>query len=131
MAKHIPVPVEVAKRISDDYEKDIVIVLAWQRSSALIHTTTYGKTAEDKIASAVLGNSLTAAMGCDMSKSTIWEDFRLKPTALAKEHMEKAMELLQKTVDGTIDITNLKIQYEYLSNEVFKSYQAEIVKHES
>lgn len=70
------VSVQAAKRISREFDKDIVVVLAFDTSHMKMHTTTYGKTPEDKQAAALLGDRLTEACGVDITKRETFSDFR-------------------------------------------------------
>ncbi len=73
--KYKPVPVEVAQKIASDFDKDMVIVLAYDKAHDRTHTTTYGVSPEDKENAARLGETLTAACGADVSAKTTFEDF--------------------------------------------------------
>lgn len=129
MAEHIPVPVEVAAKISEDFSKDIVVILAWQESSGLIHNTNFGKSAECKIAAAKMGDVLTAAMGCNLADSVTWEDFRVKPAAVAKEQMDRAIKLLKSTLERKkpIDFDTYSKEAVAFIEEVEKSNHVEFV----
>ena len=94
------VPVERAKVIADECNKDIVAVLSWDRESGLLHTTTYGKSATDKIYAAGLGDILAKAAGSDISKAHTFEDFRSMPAAEANEMLEAAWGLLANVSNG-------------------------------
>ena len=71
-----PVLVDAARDVAARYEKDIVIILSWDRAHDLVHTTTYGKRPEDKQAAAHLGPILSKAVGCDLARMTSFQDFR-------------------------------------------------------
>lgn len=72
-----PVPVESARRISEEYAKSIVIILAWDPEHALLHTTTFGRTPQDKTWAAQGGDLANAALGGMQSLKTEFEDYRL------------------------------------------------------
>src|SRR5512146_3127903 len=72
---YIPVPVEAAKAIAEQYQKDAVVVLSWDQAHQLTHTTTYGKSAFDKENAAAVGEICTKAIGCDLGKKQAFEDF--------------------------------------------------------
>ena len=69
------VTVAAARKIAVEFDKDMVIILAYDAIHAMTHTTTYGKSAEDKEAAAMLGEQLTAACNVDMTKKEIHADF--------------------------------------------------------
>lgn len=54
--KHLPI--KVAKQISKEYEKDVVIIIAFDRKYNKQCVTTYGKTLQDCIEAADFGNGL-------------------------------------------------------------------------
>jgi len=76
MSDYKPVPVESARQLAKDFDKDIVIVLTWDRKHNLMHTTTYGKEPADKISAANGGDIAAKALGCDLGKKDPNEDFR-------------------------------------------------------
>lgn len=93
MSEQTPVPVDAARRVADDYAKDLVVITSWDRASNVVFTATYGRTAPDKHAAARLGVILAEAAGCDMSQVTPYEDFR---TATAAEWAEEKDKLLRR-----------------------------------
>lgn len=78
MSEYAPVPVEAAKSIATEYGKSIVIVLAWDQEHGALHTTTYGVSEKDKVHAAHGGEIASEALGCDLSKAQVFEDFRDK-----------------------------------------------------
>lgn len=91
-----PVPVTAARAIATQFSKSQVIIIAWDQAHALVHTTTYGVSAEDKAHAARAGDICAKALGCDLSKKgEIREDFReaYDPALLAE-----ARELLDALV---------------------------------
>lgn len=71
-----PVPVDAAASIARDYAKNAVVVLSFDREYGLIHTSTFGVSAEEKVMAAALGERLSAYVGCDLEKSLKFQDFR-------------------------------------------------------
>lgn len=93
MSAYQPVPVTVAQKISEEFEKDQVVILSYDRKHNLTHTTTYGVTAFDKENAAASGEIVAKAIGCDLSRKQPFEDFHDDyDPALYKE----AKELIQK-----------------------------------
>ncbi len=72
-----PVPVSAAREIAETFAKDIVIINAWDRKHALLNTTTFGKTPEDKMNAAFGGELAAAALGAQLKESTTHEDYRV------------------------------------------------------
>lgn len=91
-----PVPVAAAVAVADQCEKDVVVILAIDRKHGLTHTTTYGRTAEDKSEAAHLGDYLTKAIGSDLNQAVSFEDFRSEETAAKNAMLSRsAIKLLQ------------------------------------
>jgi hypothetical protein len=91
MPEYVPVPVEAARAVAQRWEKQVVVIVAWDQGHNKVHTTTYGFSPRDKIAAAKLGELLTAAAGADRSESVGFEDFRWlsqAEAAQAKERLE-------------------------------------------
>jgi hypothetical protein len=84
-----PVPVEAAKHVAQVYEKDQVVILAWDRAHETLHTTTYGKTAEDKVSAGGLAVLCNQAAGLDGEPRTTFEHYKENfDPALLKECLE-------------------------------------------
>ncbi|HWC91358.1 MAG TPA: hypothetical protein VG433_16930, partial [Pirellulales bacterium] len=75
MADYEAVPVYVAKQIAERYAKTQVVIVAWDPLFQLTHTTTYGVSATDKENAAAAGAICTKALGCDLGKKQVHEDF--------------------------------------------------------
>src|SRR5437588_9363562 len=71
-----PIPVEAAKEISDKYEKSIVLIWSWDPVHELLHTTTYGKSIQEKNWAARGGEIAAEALGAIMTEKDTYEDFR-------------------------------------------------------
>src|ERR1043166_3558936 len=76
MKPYLAIPVETARQIARDFDKQIVIVLAWNHEHKLLHTVTYGAQPRDKISAANGGEIAAKALGTDLSKAGFTEDFR-------------------------------------------------------
>jgi hypothetical protein len=89
MSDYKQVPVEAAKAIAEQFEKQQVIILTWAEEAQLVHVTTYGVTGADKVVAAKGGELISQFLGLDESKRRTYEDFRtdLDP-ALYKEALE-------------------------------------------
>jgi hypothetical protein len=75
MADYREVPVMIAKEIAEIYGKNQVVILCYDAEHELTHTTTYGVTAFDKENAAAVGQKVTQAIGCDLGKKHVFEDF--------------------------------------------------------
>lgn len=71
---HIPIPVSEARDIAAKYEKDVVIIIALDHKRAIVQTTSFGQTAQDKVIAAKLGLELTSFVGGDITRKTVYED---------------------------------------------------------
>ena len=56
-----PVPVDVAAQIAERFSKDIAIILTWDGLHNLVHTTTWGHSANDKLVAADAGETVAKA----------------------------------------------------------------------
>ena len=72
-----PVPVSAAERIATEFDKRIVVINAWDANHRLMHTTTFGRTASEKLLAASLGESTAEACGAATREKIQYEDFRL------------------------------------------------------
>lgn len=71
-----PIPVKEAKRITDEYGKNIVIIGAFDDKFEQFHITTFGKTAPEKLIAAEWGELIVKALGGDLERKVTYEDFR-------------------------------------------------------
>lgn len=94
VSEYIPIPVGVAAGIAHSYQKQIVVIVAYSRDAGMLHTTTFGQTAVDKVDAANLGVLLAATAGGDLLKSRSYEDFRDIDAATAKETIDSLQALL-------------------------------------
>jgi hypothetical protein len=90
---YIPIPVEEAKVIAEDFKKSMVIILAYDPVHQVTHTTTYGVSPFDKENAAAAGCIITKAIGADLSKKQDFEDF---PTDYDAANYKAALEVMQK-----------------------------------
>lgn len=90
------IPVEMAQQIGRDCNKDQVIVLSFDDSCGMLATATWGNTPEDKVAAARAGESLTAMIGADLSRSICNADFRHVPAAEAARRIEALLLKLEE-----------------------------------
>lgn len=63
MSKSKRIPIAAAKRIADEYSKDQVIVVTWDKATGTTWVTTYGKTVEECAQAAEGGNRVKRALG--------------------------------------------------------------------
>ncbi len=76
MKPYLNIPVETARQIAREFDKQIVVICAWNHDHKLLHTVTYGANPKDKISAANAGEICTKALGMDLDKSDVNEDFR-------------------------------------------------------
>jgi hypothetical protein len=57
------IPIEVAKKIAEEFDKDQVIIVTWDRAHGRTHVVTYGKTLEECNQAASGGNLVKRALG--------------------------------------------------------------------
>lgn len=76
MSEYIPIPVSEAQRISDLYQKSMVVILAYDPAHQMSHATTFGVTADDKVYAAQMADRTVDMMGELGRTKTVHEDFR-------------------------------------------------------
>lgn len=96
MNQYKPVPVDTARQIASDFDKQIVVILAYDNAAKLTHTTTYGvpEFPQAKDLAAEWGEIVTKAIGADTSHAVVFEDFRATDEAKARSFREKAIAAL-------------------------------------
>jgi hypothetical protein len=109
MSDHVPeiyrpIPVEEASRISREFAKDWVIVLAGDYAHGKIHRTTFAVEAAEKVKVAELGDAVAVWLGFKLTNQETHEDFRVVSAA---EH--------QKMIDDLrAELLTLKISHNLL-----------------
>src|SRR3954454_15981188 len=76
VADYKQITTDVAKQIAEHFEKSQVVVWAWDPAHELVHVTTYGVSAEDKVVAAQSGELVGQVLGLDRSKQRSFQDFR-------------------------------------------------------
>jgi len=90
-----PIPVSEAKRLSFDYDKSIVMIIAYDGEHTMMHTTTYGTEARSKQVAASLGEIFAYVAGADPANSTHFEDYRLTRIAELEKALNVAVQALR------------------------------------
>jgi hypothetical protein len=90
---YIEVPIGAAKRIAEEFRKDVVVILSWQQSSNMGHVTTYGAEAHHKELAAALGDRIGRDFLNPDEKNT-FADFRATDAAQWQAEREKLQEQL-------------------------------------
>lgn len=91
MIGYIPVPVKAAQAIAEEFAKQAVVILAYDSEHELTHTTTYGTTAFFKENAAAAGELCTKAIGGDLSKTQVFEDFHKNYDAAKFRELSEAV----------------------------------------
>lgn len=73
MKDYQPVPVAAAEALAHAHDKDIVVILCYDRQHKRSHFTTFGRAAADKAAAARLSDAIAEAASMT---PTVYEDFR-------------------------------------------------------
>lgn len=95
MSTYQPVTVDAAKQIAEHFAKSIVVITAFDSVHDLIHVTTYGVDAEDKITASQLGERLAEAAGLDFAKKESFEDFRTVDAAERAREIEELRDFVR------------------------------------
>ena len=76
MKEYQAIPVEAAKRIALEFDKQQVVIIAADTVHDKLHTATYGVSARDKVIAARIGEILTEQAGGVIEQAEFTEDFR-------------------------------------------------------
>jgi hypothetical protein len=95
---YVPVPVSAARDLAHSFAKDVVVILCYDRKHDLLHTTTYGRDASDKIRAAELGPVLAKAAGGFTPAGQPFEDFR--DPALRAERYDELLGASEEVLEG-------------------------------
>lgn len=76
MAEYISVPVEAAAVIAREFSKSQVVIISLDPLHRLVHTTTFGVSASDKVEAARAGDFLAEQLGLDLAQRNYVVDFR-------------------------------------------------------
>lgn len=122
MKEYKQVPVEVAKQIAENHDRDIVVITCYSHEHKLLHSTTYGVAPADKVSAARAGEIIARALGADVSRMTEYEDFRKDLDAGKQRAMEGA---IKKHLPA---LTNMAGQVIDPPNNVFAKMVADFEK---
>ena len=75
------IPVAAARMIGHDYNKSLVVILAYDPHENRLHTVTWGREAQEKSLAAEAGDKCTAVLGADLSKRETFQDYRFADQA--------------------------------------------------
>lgn len=100
-----PVPVAVAVAIAENFDKEMVVILAYDAVHQLTHTTTYGRTPQSKEIAADAGDRCTVELGAAIEAKRTHEDFRNRSEAEAAatiERLQGALDLIRKKLECVV-----------------------------
>ena len=110
MSEYQNIPVLAAKSLADTYDKDIVVILAWNHEHHTLNTVTYGVKASDKVSAGRAGEIASKALGMDPSTAATVEDFRRDHNAAREramlEAIKKHLPAIQRMASQIIHTTN-------------------------
>ena len=70
------IPVDVARTIADQYEKDMVVLLAYDHATETTDSVTWGRSISDKENVVCVGEKCLQAIGVDLNTGTTHQDYR-------------------------------------------------------
>ena len=70
------IPVDAARQVADDYEKDIMLLVGWDWATNSTNVVTWGRDPVQKQAAAVAGETIRQALKLDEASAATHEDFR-------------------------------------------------------
>lgn len=119
------VPVEAARSVGQLFDKNMVVILAYDRVHEKTHTTTWGRTPEDKLGVARLGDICAEACGADMSKTEVYQDFR---AISAGEQAQKIDKLVRACRAAKHAISSIMVVRDGMTDEELGDVRAAIIK---
>jgi hypothetical protein len=96
-----PIAVEAAKRIAQQFDKQVVVIFATDRPHERVHVTSYGVSAEDKCEAAQIADLIGQRFG-DYARREEFEDFRHVPAAQAKAREEQLMATIRNLIGAVL-----------------------------
>lgn len=94
-----PIPVDVARQLSEEYGHDILVIVAYSHECTQVHTTTFGKAPLDKHRAASLADQLAAHAGANLKSKVSYEDFRSRTTAEFAAYIDDQCQLIRKVLE--------------------------------
>ena len=94
LSEYKPVTVQAASEIARVFNKDVVVVMAIDRTHDKTHFTSYGRSADDKIQAAEFCELISGGLGCPGPLER-FEDFRSVDAAKRAEDIENARRALR------------------------------------
>lgn len=125
---HVPIPVAVAKEIAEKFSKSIVIILAHDPQSGLLHTTTYGVDSQNKAWAARGGEITTQALGGVLEASIGYEDYRLAQAQKLLSALRDAIALANEAFSAWDEDKDSRVGkiLRYLSDPRKRGYRKDI-----
>jgi len=133
---HTPIPVLEAKKISDQYNKSIVIIAAWDPNSGLLHVTTYGVSENEKVEAALGGEIVSRALGASFSNH-YYEDFRkekraqftlseLKTIAMDYQALLSTNKIMGMSIQGDGELAQSMVDQEVVRQQIFEKVKDKV-----
>lgn len=103
-SEYQPIPVEIAGKISREFGKSIVVIVAYDRVHALTHVTTFGESAAEKVAAASVGDAIIPLLNLAADQKRGFEDFREMDVAKEREAAEAARGRLFRLLSSILTV---------------------------
>ena len=97
---YVPVPVEAAKQIAVQFQKQMVVIIATDNVHQQTNFTTYGVSPEEKVEAAVTAEFLSKQMGNVPEANRFSEDFRRDMDAAKYKAALEALERIANILDA-------------------------------
>jgi len=103
MSDYQPIPVDAARKVADEYRKDILLIVGWDREANKTDIVTWGREVEEKVVAANAGETITKQLGLAEATATVHEDFRREGEAAAEvDALRRKLAAVRKALEKIV-----------------------------
>jgi hypothetical protein len=97
-----PIPVDAARQIADQYQKDIVLLVAWDQASSKTHVVTWGREPPQKTSAAAAGDMIRQMLRLE-GAAEVYEDFRREGEAASTvDALRRQLSAIREAIDKIV-----------------------------
>ena len=111
-ADFMHIPVLFARQLADACNKDQVVILSYDNSCGMLTTTTWGRSAADKVVAAMAGDQLCAVACGGMTQRLVQQDFRLVENAelmIEIDRLQKRCDELEQQLTSELNAAHSSV----------------------